>query len=102
VIEEKDTAMLQSMAVSSEDRRSQRRPRATATFGRQADAALDALALLDMAWHDCYSEVAPPESVLHDVWAVSEGDLAAFVSAAYLAVIDFRDLRMNADSVRHR
>jgi hypothetical protein len=55
-----------------------------------------------MAWHDCHSEAAPPESVLDDVWAVSEGDLASFASAAYLAVIDFRDLRMNADSVRHR
>jgi hypothetical protein len=88
------------MPTSSEDRRDARRPRATETFGRQASAALDALALLDFAWHDCYGEPSPPEKVIEDVWVVADGDLAQFVSAAHLAVIDFRDLRMNADAVR--
>jgi len=71
-------ATLQRMALSSEDRRRARRPRATDAFGTRADAALDALALLDFAWHD----------------------MAQFVSAAHLAVIDFRDLRMCADDMR--
>jgi hypothetical protein len=84
----------------SDDRRSARRRRATHTFGRQADAALDALALLDLAWNFYYGEPSPPEQVVDDIWVVSRGDLARFVSAAHLAVIDFRDLRMNADAVR--
>lgn len=90
------------MVTSSDDRREARRPRATKHFGSQAHAALDTLALLDLAWHDCYEESSPPERIVEDIWLVSDGDLASFVSAAHLAVIDFRDLRMNADAVRHR
>jgi hypothetical protein len=88
------------MVTSSDDRRRARLPRATETFGKRADAALDALALLDLAWHDCYGKPSPPEQVIDDIWVVSQGDLAQFVSAAHLAVIDFRDLRMNADDDR--
>jgi len=84
---------------SSEDRRRARSARATEVFGKKADAALDALALLDFAWHDCYGESSPPEQVIEDIWVVSDGDLAEFVSASYLAVTDFRDLRMNAGDV---
>lgn len=32
---------------------------------------------------------------------VADGDLARLISAAHLAVTDFRDLRMNADALRH-
>jgi hypothetical protein len=88
------------MVVSSEDRRRARSPRAKEVFGRRATAALDTLALLDLAWHDSYGEATPPETVIEDIWVVSNGDLAEFVSAAHLAVIDFRDLRMNADALR--
>lgn len=90
------------MVTSSDDRREARRPRATEHFGVQAHAALDALALLDLAWHDCYKESAPPDRIVEDIWLAADGDLAGFVSAAHLAVIDFRDLRMRADAVRHR
>jgi hypothetical protein len=88
------------MATSREDRRSSRSSRATEVFGKRARAALDALALLDFAWHDCYGEPSPPEAVTEDIWVVAQGDLAEFVSAAHLAVIDFRDLRMSADQMR--
>lgn len=88
------------MATSSGDRRSSRRSRAIEVFRKQADAALDALALLDLAWHDCYGEPSPPEAVIEDIWVVAQGDLARFISAAHLAVIDFRDLRVNADHAR--
>lgn len=89
------------MVASSQDRRRARGPRAEEVFGHRAAAALDALALLDLAWHDAYGEATPPEQVIEDIWVASSGDLAEFVSAAHLAVIDFRDLRMNADAPRH-
>jgi hypothetical protein len=88
------------MVASSEDRRQARSQRAIEVFNGQAAAVLDVLALLDFAWHDCYGESSPPEQVIEDIWAASNGDLAQFVSAAHLAVVDFRDLRMNADAMR--
>ncbi|WP_372728296.1 hypothetical protein [Nocardioides sp.] len=88
------------MVASSSDRREARAQRADEVFGGQAAAALDALALLDFAWHDCYGEASPPEQIIEDIWVVGGGDLAWFVSAAHLAVVDFRDLRVNADAVR--
>jgi hypothetical protein len=51
------------MVTSSADRRRARSQRAREVFGKQADAALDALALLDFAWHDCYGEPAPSETI---------------------------------------
>jgi hypothetical protein len=70
------------MAVSRSDRRRARTPRATELFGARADAALDALELLELAWHDCYGESSPPEQVIEDIWFVSEGSLAQLISAA--------------------
>jgi hypothetical protein len=90
------------MATGSADRRRSRSQRAERVFGAQADAVLDALALLDLAWHDCYGEPSPPEQVIEDIWVVADGDFGEFISAAHLAVIDFRDLRMNADDMRTR
>lgn len=89
------------MAIGEPDRRRNRTPRATDVFGSRAAAALDALALLDLAWHDCYGEPCPPEQVIEDIWLVANGDLAQFVSAAHLAVLDFRDLRMSANEMRN-
>ena len=86
--------------ISRADRRRMRRPSAVERFGSQAEAALDVLELLELAWHDCYNESSPPEQVIEDVWLVAQGDLAALVSAAPLAVTDFRDLRLNADALR--
>ena len=88
------------MVTSSVDRRKARSQRATEVFGEDAEAALDALALLDFAWHDCYGEPSPSDAVMDDIWEVGGGDLAQFIVAAHLAVIDFRDLRVWA--VRHR
>jgi hypothetical protein len=88
------------MATSSADRRSARSLRATAVFGKHADAALDALALLDLAWHDCYGDPSPSETIINDIWEVCDGNLAQFIVAAHLALIDFRDLRAWADTHR--
>ena len=88
------------MVTSKADRRIARSQRASEVFGQNAEAAFDALALLDYAWHDCYGESSPSEQVMDDIWEVSEGDLALLVAAVHLAVVDFRDLRMWAD--KHR
>jgi hypothetical protein len=88
------------MVIGSAARRSNRRPRATSAFGERAEAALDVLALLDLAWHDCYGETSPPDQVIEDIWVVADGDLAQFIYAAHLGVIDFRDLRMSANHKR--
>lgn len=88
------------MVTSSADRRSARSQRAIEVFGKHADAALDALALLDFAWHDCYGEPSPSDTIMEDIWEVSGGNLAQFIVAAHLAVIDFRDLRVWADTHR--
>ncbi|HEY3531201.1 MAG TPA: hypothetical protein VGK78_18810 [Nocardioides sp.] len=89
------------MVTSSSDRRRARSGRAIEVFGKDADAALDALALLDLAWHDCYGEPSPSETIIEDIWEVSSGKLAQLVVAAHLAVIDFRDVRVWADEHRH-
>ena len=88
------------MVTSSEDRRRARSQRADDVFGHQAGAALDGLALLDFAWHDCYGEPCPPDQVVEHIWVTANGDLGHFISAAHLAVIDSRDLHMNADDMR--
>jgi len=90
------------VAVSRAERRRDRQPRVEALFGGQAVAALDVLELTEYAWHDCYGEITPPEQVVDDILVVAEGDLAKLVRAARLAVTDWRDLRLAADSVRAR
>lgn len=85
-----------AVVTSRAERRRSRAPRAVA-FGEHAEAALTVLELLEHAWHDCYGEVAPPDRVLEDVWLVADGDLAALVGAAHLALVDWRDLRVSAD-----
>ena len=76
-------------------------PRLEAAFGPdRARRAIDVLTLTEMAWHDCYGEVAPPAEVLDDILVVADGDLERLVQAAVLAVTDFRDLRLAADQRR--
>ncbi len=64
------------------------------------DAALDALTLMDFAWHDCYGDSCPPQSVIDDVVVIASGDLSRLVRAALLGVMDFRDVRVAADEIR--
>ena len=91
------------MAIGSEARRRERRPRVEEQFGtRRVDAALDLLHLMDMAWHDCYGprELEVPPEVLDDVLLLADGDLAKLVRLALAAVVDFRDVRLAADDRR--
>jgi hypothetical protein len=90
------------MVTSSDDRWRTRSDRAAKVFGKKADTALDALALLDLAWHDCYARGLLPKEVIDDIWVVADGDLGRFISAAHVAVLDFRDLRMSANDARSR
>lgn len=91
------------MAVGSEQRRQERRPRIEASFAPgEVEAALDLLHLTDMAWHDCYGprELEVPARVLDDVLLLARGDLATLIRVARGAVIDFRDVRVAADHER--
>lgn len=63
-------------------------------------AVLDILELVELAWHDCYAEITPPEAVIDDILTVSQGDLGTLAKAARLAVTDSRDLRMWATDAR--
>ena len=64
------------MVTSSADRSRARSQRAVEVFPKQADAALDALALLDFARHDCYGESSPSLTIIEDIREVTEGSLA--------------------------
>lgn len=88
------------MAIGRAARRKARSERAVELFGKDAVVALDLLELLELAWHDCYAEVSPPDEVIEDIWAVSRGQLPQLVKAARLALEDSRDLRLNADNSR--
>jgi hypothetical protein len=89
------------MAISREQRRAERRDRVVEVFGQGgAEAALDVLELTEYAWHDCYGEITPSEELVDDMLLLSEGDLAKLIRAARLAVTDWRDVRLWAQSVR--
>ena len=91
------------MAIGSEQRRRERKPRVEGQFaGKQVDAVLDLLHLMDMAWHDCYGpeELEVPPAVLDDVLLLADGDLTALIKLVRAAVTDFRDVRIAADAER--
>jgi len=93
-----------TMAVGSDQRRKERRRRIEAEFpSSHVEAALDLLHLTDMAWHDCYGpeELALPETVLDDVLLLADGGVVALIRIARRAVIDFRDIGVEADYRRN-
>ena len=89
-----------TMTTSRADRRRDRHPRAVRLFGADAEAALDVMELTDLAWHDCYSDVASPDAVVDDILLCSEGQVSLLARAARTAVADYRDLRLQADGIR--
>ena len=81
----------------------ERRLRVTELFGdRGSAAAMEVLTLVELAWHDVYGEVTPPEEVVNDILVWSEGDLARLAHAGLEAVMDWRDLRLAANDLRNR
>jgi len=86
---------------SRADRRAKRRDRVAAAVGDSAvNAALDLLELVELAWHDCYGEVTPSEEIVDDILLVGRGTLAGMIAAAHMAVTDWRDLKVAADTIR--
>jgi hypothetical protein len=93
------------MPVGRAERWEQRKPRVVAVFGSDGDtlrAVGQVFELMELAWHDCYGEVSPPEDVVDDVLVCSGANLRGLVAAAHLAVIDSRDLAVWAAEVRPR
>lgn len=88
------------MAVGQAERRSERRTKVAVLFADRTDRALDLIELMEMAWHDVYDEVTPPEGVIDDVLLLSEGNIRLLIRWARLAVTDWRDVRVEADEVR--
>jgi hypothetical protein len=84
------------VGVSRRERREAARGRASIEYGVHAEAALDLFELLELAWHDCYGDITPPQQVVEDVWRFAEGDLGRLAAAARLAVTDHRDLHLAA------
>ncbi|MGD2043449.1 MAG: hypothetical protein PVJ28_07340 [Acidimicrobiia bacterium] len=88
------------MAVGMSERRAERRTKFAVLFADRTDRALDLIELMEMAWHDAYGEVSPPEGVVDDVLLLSEGNLRFLIRWARLAVTDWRDVRVQADKIR--
>lgn len=88
------------MVIGRDARRQEQLARVQAQFPRQVGTVVQVLDLLDLAWHDCYGVVSPPDSVIDDLFATAGDDLVGLIDAAHLAVIDWRDLRVRAESAR--
>lgn len=90
------------MAIGRRERFAAIRPRVVELFGDSVETTErveHVLTLMEMAWHDCYGEITPPDDVLENVLACSEGTLEGLIDAAHLAVIDSRDLAVRASSL---
>ena len=95
--------MITMMPVGRAERFEERKPRVVAAFGSDDDVirrVAEVFALMEMAWHDCYGDLTPPEQVVDDVLLCSGGTLDGLIAAAHLAVLDARDLRLWASSIR--
>ena len=91
------------MTVGRDERFEERKPRVVAVFGDDEEtlrSVFEVFALMEMAWHDCYGEITPPEEVVENVLVCSGGTIDGLVSAAHLAVIDRRDLWIAAEAIR--
>lgn len=89
------------VAVGRNQRRIEREPRVAEHFAEPVvDVALDLLEILEIAWHDCYGDVTPPEDIIDDVLLLSQGDLAGLVRSSRLALVDWRDVKVNAAALR--
>lgn len=88
------------MAIGREARRQEQLARVEAQFPRHVSTVVQVLDLLELAWHDCYGEVCPPEAVIDDIFLTAGDDLRKLIDAVHCAVGDWRDLRLRSDAVR--
>jgi hypothetical protein len=96
-----DSEKRRALAIGRAARRLERSALVESVFGKSlAPAGLDLLELAEYAWHDCYGEITPPDEVILNILICSEGNLATMVHAAKLAVEDWRDLQLWAESVQ--
>lgn len=90
------------LAIGKAARRAERASLVESVLGKsQASAGLDLLELTEYAWHDCYKEITPPDDVILNILICSRGDLATMIRAANLAVRDWRDLYLWAQTVQN-
>lgn len=89
------------MAVGREERRAERQARFAGAFGQHSSRALDLVELLELAWHDYYGEITPPDHVIEDIVVCAQGSLEGPIGAARLAVADSRDVRSAAGDLRN-
>jgi hypothetical protein len=89
------------MTVGRAERRTERRTKVAVLFADRTDRALDLLELVEMAWHDTYNEVTPPEDVMDDILLLSQGNLRFLIRWARIAVADPKDLRAAAEGARN-
>jgi hypothetical protein len=86
------------MAVSRAERRAERETRVVKAFGTElAPRVLDLLEVMELAWHDCYGEISPPDAIIDDILLLSDGQLSRLIELVRLAVLDWRDVRVAAD-----
>ena len=93
------------MAIGRAERFEARKPRVIAVFGDDDETILavsHVFELMEIAWHDCYAEVAPSEEVVDDVLLCSQGTLGGLIHAAHMAVVDARDLSIWATDLREK
>ena len=91
------------MAIGRAQRFEERKLQVIAVFGDDVgtmQTVSHVLDLMEMAWHDCYAEITPPEQVVDNVLLCSGGTLGGLIKAAHLAVIDSRDLSVWASDIR--
>jgi hypothetical protein len=90
------------MAIGRSERFDVIKPRVIELFGDDRTTitrVAQVFELMEMAWHDCYGEVSPPEEVVANVLACSGGTLEGLVDAAHPAVLAWRDLAVRASHV---
>lgn len=88
------------VAVGRVQRRAERQARFEQAFGTKSGIALDLVEVLEFAWHDCYHDMTPPDQVLDDIVVCARGSVEELITAARLAIADWRDLRVRADGLR--
>lgn len=89
------------MAIGRDARRAERASLVESVLGPSlASAGLDLLELTEYAWHDCYQEITPPDDVILNIVLCSRGNLPTMIHAALVALRDWRDLQMWAESAR--
>jgi hypothetical protein len=89
------------VAVGRDARRAERAALVEEILGKPlTSAGLDLLELAELAWHDCYGEITPPDDVVLNILICCQGNLATMIHAVKVAIMDWRDLQLCAERLR--